>query len=240
MQRFKFLLNLCFIRRVLKGFLKWFEPIRDLSEMFVLNSMASTPLKSHTNKLECRSRIDKNTLGMWNTLGRLDCSIQERRWTPIFFNSETKWPDDIEGQGQWPSFSIPVGRIPRCIFGANLVILAQIYYKLSHGQGKIPRSRNSLGKKDKMILNVKVNDPNFRYQLTVSPEACLVRIWWFQLKSQTIYHAGKIKFTHGQTEDKRQTDRHRQRQYPFGLKGHGIKMICHKYVHKCTRINKNE
>ena len=48
------------------------------------------------------------------------------------------WPN-LEGQGQWPPFSIPAEeRIPRCIFGANLVILAQIYDELSHGQTKFP------------------------------------------------------------------------------------------------------
>ena len=48
------------------------------------------------------------------------------------------WPNDLEGQGKWPPFSMPTERIPRCIFGANLVILAQIHYKLSHKQVSIP------------------------------------------------------------------------------------------------------
>ena len=34
--------------------------------------------------------------------------------------------NDLEGQGQWPPFSIPVEGIPWCMLGANLVILAQI------------------------------------------------------------------------------------------------------------------
>ena len=45
--------------------------------------------------------------------------------------------NDIEGQGQWPPFSIPVQSIPWCMFGANLVIPAQIYNELSCGQGKV-------------------------------------------------------------------------------------------------------
>ena len=49
------------------------------------------------------------------------------------------WPNDLEGQGQWPPFSIPSERIPRCTFGANLVTLAQIHYKLSCRQAKFPR-----------------------------------------------------------------------------------------------------
>ena len=47
---------------------------------------------------------------------------------------ETKFPrilsqnvqNVLEGQGQWPIFSIPTESISWCMFGANLVILAQI------------------------------------------------------------------------------------------------------------------
>ena len=49
------------------------------------------------------------------------------------------WQNDLEGQSQWPLFSIPAEKIPRCIFSANLVILAQIHYKLSSTQTKFPR-----------------------------------------------------------------------------------------------------
>ena len=42
-------------------------------------------------------------------------------------------------KGQWTLFSIPPERIRRCIFGKNLVILAQIHYKLLHEQAKFPR-----------------------------------------------------------------------------------------------------
>ena len=55
-----------------------------------------------------------------------------------FLESEW-WPNDHEGHSQWPPFSIRAERIPRCIFGANLVILAQIHYKLSCRQAKFPR-----------------------------------------------------------------------------------------------------
>ena len=48
-------------------------------------------------------------------------------------------PNGLEGQGQWPSFSMTNERTPRCILGANLVILAQIHYKLSRGHAKFPR-----------------------------------------------------------------------------------------------------
>ena len=62
-------------------------------------------------------------------------------------------------------FPMPEQSIPWCMFGANLVIPAQI------------------------------------------------------IKSVTSYHADNVKFTDGQT------DRRRQRQYPFGQKGQGVKMV---------------
>ena len=44
---------------------------------------------------------------------------------------------DLEGQGQWPPFSKLTESIPGCMFGGNLVILAQICDELSCGQGKV-------------------------------------------------------------------------------------------------------
>ena len=61
---------------------------------------------------------------------------------------ELKWPNDLEGHGQWPPFSILPERIPRCIFGANLVILAQICDELSHGQAEFPRLLSQNGQND--------------------------------------------------------------------------------------------
>ena len=52
----------------------------------------------------------------------------------------------------------------------------------------------------KMTLKVKVNDPYFQYQPRVSHDACLVQIWWFQLKSVTSYRAFKVKFTDRRTD----------------------------------------
>ena len=74
----------------------------------------------------------------------------------------------------------------------------------------------------KMTLKVKVNDLHFQYQPRVSCDACLVRIWWFQLKFVTSYRADKIKFTDRRTEG--QTDRRKQ-QYPFGLKDQWVKIV---------------
>ena len=40
--------------------------------------------------------------------------------------------DDLEDHGQWPPFSKPAESIPGCMFGTNLIILAQICDELSH------------------------------------------------------------------------------------------------------------
>ena len=63
----------------------------------------------------------------------------------ISWNSELKSPNDLEGQGQWPLFSVPGERMSRCMFGTNLVIVAQIHYKLLHGQDKFPRTLSQNG-----------------------------------------------------------------------------------------------
>ena len=55
-------------------------------------------------------------------------------------------PNELEGQVQWPSFSISADRTSRCILGANLVIIAQIQYKLSCRQAKFPRILSQNGK----------------------------------------------------------------------------------------------
>ena len=63
------------------------------------------------------------------------------------FLESKRWPN-LEGQGQWPPFSIPAQTIRRCIFDAYLVILAQIHYKLSWRQAKFPRILSQNGQND--------------------------------------------------------------------------------------------
>ena len=58
------------------------------------------------------------------------------------------WPNDFEGQGQRPIFSIPAESIPGCMFGANLVILAQICDELLRGQAEFPRILTQNGQND--------------------------------------------------------------------------------------------
>ena len=65
---------------------------------------------------------------------------------PIILSQNSQ--NDLEGQGQWPPFSIPAESIPGCMFGANLVILAQIYDELLWGQAKFPRILSQNGHND--------------------------------------------------------------------------------------------
>ena len=58
--------------------------------------------------------------------------------------------NDLEGQGQWPPFSIPAESIPGCMFGANLVIPAQIYDELLGGQAEFSRILSQNGQNDKV------------------------------------------------------------------------------------------
>ena len=71
----------------------------------------------------------------WVYKSDVKCSFLES-W---FLESDLKWPNDLEGQDQWPLYSKPVWRISRRIFGTNLMILVQIHYKVLHGQAKFPR-----------------------------------------------------------------------------------------------------
>ena len=84
--------------------------------------------------------------------------------------------NDFDGHGQWPPFSIPTQSIIGCMFGANVVILSQIYDELSCGQAKFPRILSQNGQND---LEGQGQWPYFQYQPRVFHDACLVQIWWF-------------------------------------------------------------
>ena len=56
--------------------------------------------------------------------------------------------NDLEGQGQWPPFSIPDESFSIWMFGENLVILAKICDELSRGQTKFPRILSQNGQND--------------------------------------------------------------------------------------------
>ena len=63
-----------------------------------------------------------------------------------------------------------------------------------------------------MTSEIKVDDPPFQCQLSVSHDECVVQIWWLQQKYVMSYHADSVQFTDGQTFGKmggwtdRQTD----------------------------------
>ena len=48
-----------------------------------------------------------------------------------------------------------------------------------------PNFQEFWAKMANVTLKVKVNYPYFQFQLRVSQDACLVQIWWFELKSVT-------------------------------------------------------
>ena len=64
--------------------------------------------------------------------------------------------NDLEGQGQWPPFSIPAERMPGCMFAANFVILAQICDELLCRQVKFPGILSQKGQND--IISTSKND----------------------------------------------------------------------------------
>ena len=57
---------------------------------------------------------------------------------------ESKWQNDLEGQGQCLPFSISAAGIPRCIFGANLMILAQIIEIVKYEDGMLILGQNDI------------------------------------------------------------------------------------------------
>ena len=83
---------------------------------------------------------------IWCKFG--DSSSNPLKWS----HGQVKFPkiqnnrNDLEGQGQWPALSIPAYSIQ--MFGANLVILGQIYEELSRGQAKINRILSQNGQND--------------------------------------------------------------------------------------------
>ena len=52
--------------------------------------------------------------------------------------------NDLVGRGQWPPISIQA----QSVFGANLVIVAQIWDELSRGQAKFPKLQSQNGQND--------------------------------------------------------------------------------------------
>ena len=222
--------------------------------------------------------IYKSTFGTSSTPWPAYISIQEQ--CSMQFLESKRWPN-LEGQGQWPIFSIPRERIPRCIFGANLVTSALIHYKLSRRQTKFPWILNQNGQNDlegqgqlppfsipaesirgcmfgaNLVLLAQIYDelsrglakfprilrqngqndleghgqwPPIPIPIESIPRcmfgANLVIL--AQICDELLCGQGKVK---GRTDRKTdgQMDRRRQWQYPFSLKGQGVKMLGYVY-----------
>ena len=131
-----------------------------------------------------------------------------------------KWP---WRSSQWPQFSIPTDRIPRCILCANLVIPAQICLKLLCRQTKFPKILES--KWSKWTWRSRSMTPIFN----TSQEYTTVHIWCkFGDSIPNLWWV--IIWTN-------QTDRHRQWQWPFGLKDQAVKNSICIYLHVLTPFN---
>ena len=123
--------------------------------------------------------------------------------------------NDLEGQGQWPPFSIPAESSPGCMFGANLVILAQICDASSRGQDKFTRK---MGRNCQNDLEGHSQWPPFSIPAESIP-GCMsganlvipAQIW-----DESSCRQNKVY-----RRTNRRMNRRRQQQYPFGLKGQG-------------------
>ena len=80
---------------------------------------------------------NNSMFGTCSTPWPAQISIQEQCW--MQFLESKWWQNDPKGQCHWPPFSTPAERIPRCICGANLMILDQIHCNSSCRQAKFPR-----------------------------------------------------------------------------------------------------
>ena len=89
---------------------------------------------------------------------------------------QTKWPNDLESQDQWPPFSMPALNIPGCMFGANLVISAQIC------DGSSCRQSNVDGQTEKrmqaMMIPLRPERPRGKNEGTKAS----IEIWHMTLK----------------------------------------------------------
>ena len=139
--------------------------------------------------------------------------------------------NDLEGLGQWPPPSISAESIHGCMFGANLLIVAQTQYQLFCGIAKFHKILSGNGQND---LKGQGRWPPFSIP-TESIPGCMFSAN-LVIPAQVCDGQGKV---YGQTEGRAdgQADRRRQRQYPFGLKGQGLKIIIcnHSVIPKLLR-----
>ena len=148
-------------------------------------------------------------------------SVQTRATlNAVSCNYGSKMSNGLGYKGQWPPSSIPAERIPSCILDANLVILAEIHYKLSHGQTKFLRIWVKMAK---MTLKVNVNDPIFNTSQEYPKFGANLAIP-AQICDELSCGQGKV-YRQIDWLTGRRTDagNHGQRQYRFGKKVKGYK-----------------
>ena len=131
---------------------------------------------------------------------------------------------DLQVQGLSPPSSIPVESISVCIFGTNLVIAAEVIAQRSQ------ISYNSESKWSKwpkwpwrwsMTSIFSTNQEYPRMHVWYTFGDFISNLWW------VIVQTRKSWWTDGQT------DRCRQRQYPFGLSDQGVKIKNQKKTDIC-------
>ena len=135
--------------------------------------------------------------------------IVRKSWRFLSRNGQ----NDLEGQCQWPPFSIPAKSIPGYMFGANLVVLAQIYEELSHGRATIPRILSQNGQND---LEGQCQWPPF----SIPAKSILLCIFWNLVILTQIYEElsrrqAKIPIILSQNGPNGQNDLEGQGQWPL-------------------------
>ena len=84
----------------------------------------------------CTKVLQEHIWDVWHAFASLD-QYTRATLNAVAWNSELKWPNDLDSQGQWPLFSIPAESIPWCMIDANLVIPVHICDELLCRQSKV-------------------------------------------------------------------------------------------------------
>ena len=139
----------------------------------------------------CTTAVSKSTLICVTPLGRpraiYKCNIECR-----FGDADSKWPNNLGGQGQWLPCSIPAD--------TDLLIKAQIYYKFLCGQARFPRilSQNDLEDQCQWppIFNTRQDYPRMRVWCKFSDFD--TNLWWASVRITLISNNSWSKWPKGQ------------------------------------------
>ena len=147
------------------------------------NPDSKWPWRSRSRTLVFNTSQENLKMHIWCKFDDSSSNLfQVIAWTSqISENSESNGQNDLDGQGHCPLFSIPDKSILWCMYGANLVIPAQIRDELLRGQSEFPRIPSPNDQND--IEGQCQWPPIFNRGIPrVFQDACLVHIWWFQPK----------------------------------------------------------